>query len=238
MKKIIIFILCAAISMSIAGCKSSIQNKEADQQNASIGSDKQTNETVNQSPSKEQDVQTTNESGTPAQNNNGESRVQSSNSPKGEITFSIDSGNKLEFSAETIDGLAVDSSIFEDYKLTMINIWGTSCKPCIGEMPDIQEVYEEMEPEGVNVLGFVANSSTDTVEKVKEILREKGVTYTNIAFFANEEVANRISKQSAGFPGTIFVNSKGNIVGNQISGTRSKEEYKKEIDDRLKMLGN
>ena len=54
---------------------------------------------------------------------------------------------RVEFSAQIVNGDAVGSSIFKDYQLTMINIWGTLCKPCINEMPDLEALYQEMQAE-------------------------------------------------------------------------------------------
>ncbi|MDO7203808.1 TlpA disulfide reductase family protein [Paraclostridium bifermentans] len=36
----------------------------------------------------------------------------------------------------------------------MINIWGTSCIPCIDEMPELQELSKEVKSKGVNVIGL------------------------------------------------------------------------------------
>src|SRR5699024_5930416 len=45
-----------------------------------------------------------------------------------------------EFEAETIDGESVTQDIFGQSKLTMVNIWGTFCGPCIQEMPELGEI--------------------------------------------------------------------------------------------------
>ena len=41
------------------------------------------------------------------------------------------------FTAQDLDGNQVDQSIFADADLTMINVWGTFCTPCLDEMPDL-----------------------------------------------------------------------------------------------------
>ncbi|MCI6809084.1 MAG: redoxin domain-containing protein, partial [Spirochaetia bacterium] len=47
---------------------------------------------------------------------------------------------KIEFSAKDINNKNITSEIFEDAELTMINIWGTFCGPCIKEMPDLAQL--------------------------------------------------------------------------------------------------
>lgn len=151
-----------------------------------------------------------------------------------EDEFEIDMQTKLQFSAKTVDDKTVDSSIFKDYKLTMINVWGTLCKPCIAEMSDIQKLYEEMKEQNVNVIGFIANSEEDRQEKAGEILKAKGVTFMNVLF--DDRLSGQISAQVAGYPTTLFADGEGNVIGKQISGAKGKDEYKKEIENRIKEL--
>ena len=156
---------------------------------------------------------------------------------------SIDLEGRLEFSAQTVGGDPVDSSIFQEYQLTMINIWGTLCKPCIEEMPELEALYQEMRDSGVNVMGFVANvlgedgdiTQRQRSEDAVKILDAKGVTYMNIVF--DDTLTNSIYGQISGFPTTIFVDGEGNVIGGQISGARSKDEYRKEIEGRLRDAG-
>ena len=51
----------------------------------------------------------------------------------------------LTFEASTIDGEAWNSDKFTNSKLTMINVWGTYCNPCLSEMPDLGEIASEYE---------------------------------------------------------------------------------------------
>ena len=43
----------------------------------------------------------------------------------------------IKFSAKDIDGKNVSEAVFADSKITMVNVWGTFCGPCIREMPDL-----------------------------------------------------------------------------------------------------
>ena len=46
-------------------------------------------------------------------------------------------GVMSSFTATNLEGNEVDHSLFEDYKLTMVNVWATFCTPCISEMPEL-----------------------------------------------------------------------------------------------------
>lgn len=141
----------------------------------------------------------------------------------------------LEFKTKTLDGKEIDSSIFKDSKLTMVNIWATYCGPCIMEMPDIQKLSEEIKGDKINVIGLVSDTPDEDNEALaKKILEKKGVKFTNI--IPDENIKNNLLKDVSGVPTTVFVDSKGNIVGEFIVGSHSKEEYKKIIADRLKSI--
>ena len=55
------------------------------------------------------------------------------------------------FTAQDLEGNDVDDSIFDDYDVTMINVWGTFCGPCIQEMPDLGEISDEYADKGIRV---------------------------------------------------------------------------------------
>ncbi|WP_454054082.1 CD1871A family CXXC motif-containing protein [Clostridium sp. Marseille-Q7071] len=142
---------------------------------------------------------------------------------------------KFEFKTKTIDGKEIDSSILKDSKLTMVNIWATYCGPCIEEMPDIQKLYEEVKGEKINVIGLISDTpDEDNEELAKKILSKKAVKYTNI--IPDESIKNNILKDISGVPTTFFVDSEGNIIGDFLVGSNSKEEFKRKIEDRLKLL--
>ena len=47
------------------------------------------------------------------------------------LLFAQKAGDKISFTATDFKGNPVTSEIFAKNKLTMVNIWGTFCGPCI-----------------------------------------------------------------------------------------------------------
>lgn len=145
------------------------------------------------------------------------------------------SKNQFQFKTKTLEGKEIDSSILEGSKLTMINVWATFCQPCIEEMPDLQSLYEEVSSVGVNIIGVVSDTPDEETETLaKKILSTKGVKYINI--IPDETIVNNVLQNISALPTTLFVDSEGNMIGDLVVGPRSKEEYKKEIEDRLKNM--
>jgi len=147
------------------------------------------------------------------------------------------SKNKLSFTTRTLEGNEIDSSILKSSKITMVNIWGTFCQPCIDEMPDLQSLYEEVKGDGVNIIGIISDTpDKDNEELAKRIISAKGVKYINI--IPDESITKNVLDNISAVPTTLFVDDEGKIIGDLIVGERNKEEYKAEIIKRLEMVNN
>ena len=71
------------------------------------------------------------------------------------LSFAQKADDKITFSATDMNGSPVTSEIFAKNKVTMLNIWGTFCGPCIREMPDLVKLNEANKSNGVEVVGIV-----------------------------------------------------------------------------------
>ncbi len=142
---------------------------------------------------------------------------------------------QLKFDAKTLDGDRITDDIFKENKLTMVNIWATYCTPCIAEMPDLQELYEELKADKVGLIAIVSDTpDPDNEALAKNILSTKGVKFKNI--IPDEQINESILKDLSGVPTSFFVDENGNIIGDFIVGSKTKAEFKKEIELRLEMV--
>lgn len=138
-----------------------------------------------------------------------------------------------DFKGKDLSGKEVDKSLFKENKLTMVNIWGTFCKPCIKEMPDIEKLYQEMKDSDVNIIGIVKDG-VGKEDLAKEIVEKKEVTFTNI--IPSKEMSKGFLKNINLLPTTIFIDSEGTIIGDTVFGSRSDEGYKKVIEKTLEEM--
>lgn len=121
--------------------------------------------------------------------------------------------------------------------LTMINVWGTFCGPCLSEMPDIEALYEKYEQRGFCVVGLtcdVLDDSDDSVQNsemndAKRIAEELNITYPLLA--ETSEMKEEIKTYAV--PTTYFVNSSGEIQGEPLVGSRTGTEWESRISDLL-----
>ena len=124
--------------------------------------------------------------------------------------------------------------------LTMINIWGTFCGPCINEMPDLAEIAEEYADRGFGIVGLACdvtdwdgNLDPEMAQEAKDIAQSTGVKYPLAV--ETEEMAAVLD--TGYVPTTYFVDRAGNILTEEIVGSQSKAEWEKTIEKLLKQVG-
>lgn len=133
---------------------------------------------------------------------------------------------------EDLNGNAVDSTIFSNYDLTMINIWATWCGPCVEELPALASLYKNL-PENVNLITICSDGS-EAKSNAKSILNESGAKFITIC--GDKTIQETILKNVSAIPTTIFVDKKGNVIGQPLLGAATEKDYANEIDARLKNI--
>lgn len=129
------------------------------------------------------------------------------------------------FTTTDLEGNEVTEAIFGEKELTVVNIWGTFCTPCIDEMPELAEWYDEM-PDELGLLGIVCDLSADsdqaTHDLAVDIVTQAGVDYP--CLLVCDDLSGLLSAV-VGVPTTFCVDKEGNIVGRAILGAYV-DEYK------------
>lgn len=146
-----------------------------------------------------------------------------------------------DFAATDLDGNAVDASLFAGYDLTMINVWGTDCGPCIQEMPDLAALHEAYADKGVQVVGLVSDAlgmdgsvSESQVADARAIVEETGAAYPHIV--PSEDLIFLL-QQIFAVPTTFFVDETGAQVGQTYLGAKSEDEWAAIVDELLGEAG-
>lgn len=137
------------------------------------------------------------------------------------------------FEGQDLDGNPVDSAtLFSNNAVTVVNFWFTTCKPCVGELPDLEELHQELVKKGGAVIGinaFTLDGSTKDTNEAKSVLEQQGVTYQNIWFASNSD-AGLFTAGLYAFPTTYVVDRNGHIVGDPIVGAISSDAQQKKLN--------
>lgn len=120
-------------------------------------------------------------------------------------------------------------------KVVFLNFWATWCPPCKQEMPDIQELYEELgeNSEDVIILGVAnprtkeyPNNQDKDVEYVKQFLTDNGYTFPVVM----DETGDVLKQFGiSAFPTTFMIGTDGNVFG-YVSGGLTKSMMENIID--------
>lgn len=144
------------------------------------------------------------------------------------------------FRTVTLTGETVDQTVFADHKVTMINIWGTFCNPCIQEMPDLAALNQAYGEGEFQVIGMVIDMLDSdgsvhpmAVDAAWTIIDATGADYRH--FLPNYDVIVMKLQHVSAVPETIFVDSQGNILtpDTQYLGARSYDDWKEIVDGIL-----
>ena len=137
------------------------------------------------------------------------------------------------FEGQDLDGNPVDSAtLFSNNAVTVVNFWFTSCKPCVGELPDLEELHQELAKKGGAVIGinaFTLDGNAKEIENAKSVLAQQGVTYQNLCF-ASDSDAGRFTAGLFAFPTTYVVDRNGRIVGDPIVGAISSDAQMEKLN--------
>ncbi|WP_419171169.1 TlpA family protein disulfide reductase [Negativibacillus massiliensis] len=220
LKKLTVFIIAAAMALSLFGCGQSSEEKTTEQS---------TEQTQEEAPSE-----------TPAEETVEE---QPEDTEEQSAEQSTEEGAFEKMSLTNLAGDDIDKTIFEGHDLTVINVWATSCKPCLSEMPELAKLSDEYEQNGgqVQIIGLCtdlvdmdANRVDSQIELANQIVELTGADYTHLV--PDDEMLNFLMENIIGVPTTFFVDSQGKEVGESVIGARDQAAWQEEINNRLAML--
>lgn len=151
---------------------------------------------------------------------------------------SEDNGNEADmqefpsFTGLDLDGNSVNSDIFSENSVTVVNFWFSSCSPCIGELSELDSLDQELKEKGGAVIGIntdTLNGDNSMIEEAKKILMQQKASYRNLYFDSNSGDALDFANSITSFPTTYLVDRGGYIIGDPVVGS---------IDDKstMKML--
>ena len=103
------------------------------------------------------------------------------------------------------NGAVVSLSGLRD-RVVLINFWATWCKPCEDEMPAMERLYQELRPEGFELLAISVDDSPELVRAFRDRL---GLSFP-ILMDEGKEVAERY--QAFRFPESLLVDRDGIVV--------------------------
>ena len=140
------------------------------------------------------------------------------------------------FTGKDFDGNDVDSSLFSQNAVTVVNFWFTTCPPCIGELPVLSALNEALveagagEVIGINV--YTLDGSSREISKAANTMAKQEASYRNIYFDSSSE-AGQFADNIMAFPTTYLVDRNGGIIGEEIVGSINDDAAIDDLLDRI-----
>lgn len=148
-----------------------------------------------------------------------------------------DGGEQLigAFQTTDLEGNEVTEAVFAQADVTFVNVWGTFCPPCIGEMPELEEIHKDL-PDRFQMIGVLCDVSGENSAQYPtalEIVEKTGVTYPSL--IGSESMEDFLGTISA-VPVSFFVDSDGCVIGDPVIGADI-ETYKARIEELKAIYG-
>lgn len=118
-------------------------------------------------------------------------------------------GEVITFSGTTETGATVSSA---DYlgNVLVVNFWYAGCAPCRAEAPDLEQVYTETAPSGVNFLGVNVRDQAATIDSFNVRF---GITYPSIIDQDGKaQLAFAAQVPPNAVPTTLILDSEGRVA--------------------------
>ena len=134
-----------------------------------------------------------------------------------------------DFMLKGLDGKAFSLSE-QRGKVVVLNFWATWCPPCRGEMPEFNELAEELSDWGDAALFAInlTDGRRDTKEKVKEFIVKNGYNSLTVLLDDGASVADHFGVR---YIPTTFVLDRGGKISGVIQGAATKENVLKLVKE-------
>ena len=96
----------------------------------------------------------------------------------------------------------------------VVNVWGSWCAPCRAEAAALEEVYQELQDQGVQFLGI---NTRDQEKRALAFLADEGVTYPSLVDDGALQAGFRTSLPVAGIPTTFVIDRSGRVAARAVT---------------------
>ncbi|TWT52073.1 Thiol-disulfide oxidoreductase ResA [Thalassoglobus neptunius] len=121
-------------------------------------------------------------------------------------------GNEIEVAGTTLDGSKFNIDQYKG-KVVLVDFWATWCGPCIGELPNVKEMYEAYHDKGFEVVGISLDNDR---EALVEFVKDNDLNWVTLFEEAPELQGwdNPIARYYgiSGIPTVILVDQSGKVV--------------------------
>lgn len=114
-------------------------------------------------------------------------------------------------------------------KALVVNFWASWCEPCREEIPELNRLYEELRPRGLNVVGI----ALDDRDAVMAFLRKYPVSYPILmGARGGDALAAKFGDHDGVLPFTVVLDTTGRVVRSHL-GPQSRAGFLADVEPLL-----
>ena len=119
-----------------------------------------------------------------------------------------------DFAEKDLDGKPLSVANYKG-KLVMVDFWATWCGPCVGELPNVQKIYEKYHAKGFEIIGVSLDKDKD---KLTAFIKEKNMAWPQ--YFDGQGWQNKLAVQYGveSIPATFLLDKNGKIIAKDLRG--------------------
>lgn len=163
------------------------------------------------------------------ENNNDSARLAELNAEYAAWNHLYDGKPAPDFTYTSIKGDTVSLSDFMG-KVVYVDVWATWCGPCLGEIPDLQALEEEMHDKDVVFISVSVDDSVSDWEDMVTTDELGGIQLATRSGWKSEITDDYMIK---GIPRFILVDREGNLVSADAPRPSSGDEIRTKIEEAL-----
>lgn len=132
----------------------------------------------------------------------------------------------LSVQLDTADGDTTDLGALLDGRPLLVNLWQSSCVPCIDEMP----LLEQASVDRADQLAVVGVATQDEPDDAATLATQTGITYP---WVLDPEGRVFYEARAAGMPTTVLLDAVGRVLGVETGAFVDADELDAFLDDHL-----
>jgi thiol-disulfide isomerase/thioredoxin len=90
----------------------------------------------------------------------------------------------------------------------LLDFWATWCQPCLHEVPDLKQAYEQFRSRGLLIIGM---NSDKKLEKAQRFVQENNIPWLQSSYISTNQVTHHVLKVQW-YPTLILLGPQGKIL--------------------------
>lgn len=110
-------------------------------------------------------------------------------------------------------------------KTLIVNFWASWCNPCVKEMPELSSLQQEVQRQGIQIIGI----GVDSEDKIREFSSKHPVSYPlYVSGLEGIELGRQMGNTKGGLPYTLVLDADGNVKKSYL-GQLNMAELRKDL---------